>query len=60
MRGILYSFGDTFCAGKWNVESVTLVVVRGGSKIPSINTVGGTGVAVVRCLVDYNSGAERC
>ena len=60
VRGKLHSFGDAFCAGTWNVDAVTLVVVRGGSEVPSIDTVGGPGVAVVRCLVDYGSGAGWC
>ena len=39
---------------------VKLVVVRGGSEVPPINTVGGgAGAAVVRCLVDNDSGAGR-
>ena len=60
MREKLHSFGDAFCAGTWNVDAVTSVVVRGGSEVPSIDNVGGPGVAVVRCLVDYDSGAGRC
>ena len=60
MREKLHSFGDVFCVGKWNVDAVTLVVVRGGSKVLSIDTVGGPGAAVVRCLVYYDSGAGRC
>ena len=60
MREKLHSFGDAFCAGKWNVDAVTSVVVRGGSEVPPINTVGGPGAAVVRCLVDYDLCAGRC
>ena len=60
MRGKLHSFGDAFCAGTWNVYAVTSVVVRGGSEVPSIDTVGGLGTAVVRCLMDYDLGAGRC
>ena len=60
MGGKLYSFGDAFCAGMLNVDAVTSVVVRGGSEVPPIDTVGGAGAAVVRCLVDYNSGAGQC
>ena len=59
-RGKLHCFGDTFCAGMWNVDAVTLVVVRGGSKVLSIKTVGVSGAVVVRCLVYYNSHAWRC
>ena len=60
MRGKLHSFGDAFCTGTWNVDTVTSVVVRGGSQVPSINTVGDPGAEVARCLMDYDSGAERC
>ena len=60
MRGELHSFGDAFCAGTWNVDAVTLVVVRGGSEVPSVDTVGDLGAAVFRCLVYYNSRAWRC
>ena len=60
MKGKLHCFGDAFFAGTWNVDAVTSVVDRGRSQVPSIDTVGGLGAAVVRCLVDYNSGAGRC
>ena len=60
MGGKLHCFGDAFCAGTWNVDAVTSVVVRGRSQVPSIDTVGGPGAAVFRCLVDYDSGAGRC
>ena len=60
MRGKLHSFGDVFCAGTWNVYVVTSVVVRGGSEVPPIDTVVGPGAAVVRCLVDDDSGSGRC
>ena len=56
MRGKLYSFGDTFGAGPRNVDAVTLVVVRGGSEIPTINTVGGPVATVAGCFVDNNTG----
>ena len=56
----LHCFGDALCAGTWNVYAVTSVVFRGGSEIPSINTVGGPGEAVVKSLVYYDSGAGRC
>ena len=51
MGGKRHCFGDALCAGTWNVDAVTSVVVRGGSKVPSISTVGGPGAAVVRCLM---------
>ena len=57
MRGKLHCFGDAFCAGTWNVDVVASVVVRGGSEVPSIDTMGGPGVVVVRCLVYYDSRA---
>ena len=60
MREKLHSFGDAFCAGTWNVYTVTLVVVRGGSEVPSIDTVGGSGAAVAICLMDNDLGAGRC
>ena len=60
VKGKLHSFGDEFCAGTWDVDAVTSVVVRGGSKVPSIDTVGVPGAAVVRCLMEDDSGAGRC
>ena len=60
MRGKLHSFGDAFCAGTCNLDAVTSVVLRGGSKVLPINTVGGPGTAVSRCFVDNDSGAGRC
>ena len=60
MRGKLQSFGDAFYTGTWNVDTVTLVVVRGGSKVPLIDTVGDPGAAVFRCLMDDDSGAGKC
>ena len=47
----LHCFGDAFCAGVWDVDAMTLVVVRCGSKVPSVNTVGGVGAAVFGCFV---------
>ena len=46
VRGKIYSFGDTFGAGPQNVDAVILVVVRGGSEIPTIDTVRGPGATV--------------
>ena len=60
MRGKLYSFGDTFGAGPLNVDAVTSLMVRGGSEIPTINTVGGPGVTISGCLVDNIAGAGEC
>ena len=40
-EGKLHNFGDELCAGTWNVDAVISVVIRGGSKVPPINTVGG-------------------
>ena len=60
VREKLHSFGYAFWAGTWYVDAVTLVVVRGRSEVPPINTVGGPGAAVVRCLVDYDLGDGRC
>ena len=60
MREKLYIFGNTFGAGTQNVDAVTSVVVRGGSKVPPINTVGGPGAAVSGCFIDSDVGAGRC
>ena len=60
MREELHSFGDAFCAGTWNVDAVTSVVVRGGAEVPPIDTVGGPGAGVIRCLMDNDLGAGRC
>ena len=60
MRGKLDSFGDTFGVGPRNVDAVISVVVRGGSKIPTIDTVGGPGVTVSGCFMDNNAGAGGC
>ena len=58
MREIRYSFGDTFGAGPRNVDAVTSVVVRGGSDIPTINTVAVPGETVAGCFMDNNAGAQ--
>ena len=60
MGGKLHCFGDALCAGTWNVDAVTLIVVRSRSEVPSIDTVGGPGAAVVRCLVYYDLRDWRC
>ena len=60
MREKLHSFGDAFCAGTLNVDAVTLVVVRGRSKVLSINNMEGPGAAVVRYLLYFDSGTGRC
>ena len=60
MRGKLHSFGNAFCAGTWNVDAVKLVVVRGRSKVPPIDTMGEPGAAVAGCLVDDDLGDRRC
>ena len=60
VREELHSFGDSFCGGTWNVNAVTSVVVKGGSEVPPIDTVGGPGEAVARCLMENYSGAGRC
>ena len=56
----LYCFVDAFCAGTWNVYAVTSVVVRGGSKIPTINTIGGPGAAVARCFMENDASSGGC
>ena len=60
VREKLDSFGDTFGAGPRNVDTVTSSVVRGGSKIPTIDTVGGPGATIARCFVDNDTGAGGC
>ena len=59
MGGGIHYFGDAFYAGTWNVDAMTSVVVRGGSEVPFIDTVGVPGAAVIRCLVYYDSGAGQ-
>ena len=56
----LYCFGYAFCASAWDIDAVALVVVRGGSEVPPIYTVGGPGAAVVGCLVYYESRDWQC
>ena len=56
----LYYFGDAFCASAWDVDAVASVVVRGGSEVPCIYTMGVPGAVVVGCLVYYNFCAWRC
>ena len=51
MRENLYIFGDMFGTGPRNVDEVTYIVVRGGSKIPTIDTVWGLGATVVGCFM---------
>ena len=60
MRENLYSFGDTFGAGSRNVDAVASVVVRGGSEIPPIYTVGFSGVVVIGCFMENDAGAGGC
>ena len=59
-EGKLYSLGDTIGAGTWNVHAVTSVMVRGGSEIPTIDTVGVPGATVAGFFVDNNAGAGGC
>ena len=59
-EGKATKFGNAFCTGTWNVDAVTSVVVRGWSEVPPINTLGGPGAAVVKCIMDNDSGARRC
>ena len=46
VREKLDSFGDTFGAGPRNEDAVTSVVVRGGYKIQTIDTVEGPGATI--------------
>ena len=59
MRGKVDSFGNTFGADPRNLDAVTSVVVRGGSEIPTVDTVGGPGATVTGCFVDNNAGARE-
>ena len=56
----LYFFGDAFCVSAGDVYAVALVMVRSRSEVPSIYNVGGPVVAVVGCLVYYDSRAWQC
>ena len=56
----IYYFGNSFCTSVWDVYAVALVVVRGGSEVPSIYTMRVPGVAVVGCLVYYDSCDWGC
>ena len=60
MRGELDSFGDTFSVSPQNVDEVTTVVVRGGSNIPTVNTVGVPGATIAWCFVSNDAGAGGC
>ena len=46
VREKLDSFGNTFGTGTRNADAVTTVVVRGGSEITTIDTVGGPGATI--------------
>ena len=59
-RGKLHCFGDAFCVCTWNVDTVTLVAVRGRYVVPPIDTVGAPGAVVAGCLVDNDSSMGRC
>ena len=59
------SFGHILCKEDpcpivVGTRELTLVVVRGRSKVTSINTVRGPGAVVVRCLMYDDSRAWRC
>ena len=60
LEGKTPQFWRCVLRGYVDVDAVILLVVRGGYEVPSINTVGGPGAAVARCLMDNNSGAGRC
>ena len=60
VRTILDSFGDMFGAGPRNVDAVTTVVVRVGSEIPTVDTVGEAGAMIAWCLVNNDAGARGC
>ena len=60
MREKIYSFGNTLGADTRIVDAVILVVIRGGSEVPPMDTVGGPGAAVAGCFMDNNAGAGGC
>ena len=60
MRGKLYSLSDIFGAGPRNVDVVTLVMVRDGSEISSIGTVGDPGATVAGYFVENDVDAGGC
>ena len=43
-----------------NVDAVTTVVVRGGSEILTVDTVGGPGAKIDGCFVNKDAGAGDC
>ena len=48
---------------RWDPDSVALVVVHGGTNVPSIDTVQGPSVTLSGFFMDNNVGAwwgERC
>ena len=51
---------NTFSAGPWNIDAVTMIVVRGRSEIPTVDTVGRPGVTISGCFVDNNAGTGGC
>ena len=56
VRRKIYNFGDTFGMGPQNVDRVKTVVVRGGYKIPTVDTVGSPGAMIARFFVSNNVG----
>ena len=60
MWEVLYCFGDAFYVSAWDLYAVASVVVRGGSEVPYIYTVGGPGAAVAGCFMDNDAGVGRC
>ena len=59
-KTLIDSFGDTFGVGPRNVDAVTSVVVRGGSQIPTVDTMEGPGATIAGCFVDNDMGAGGC
>ena len=60
VREKLDIFGDTFGAGTRNIDAVTLVVVRGGSVITTVDTMGVPDVTIPGCFVDNTAGVRGC
>ena len=60
VREKLDSFGDTFGLGPRNVDVVTTIVIRGGSNIPTVDTMGVLGATIAGCFVNNDTGYGGC
>ena len=60
VREKLDIFGGMFGAGPQNVDAVISVVVRGGSKIPTVDILGDPGATIAGCFVDNDAFSGGC